>query len=70
MRFEADGTRHQQDLTTSWRMNYLSGIQTFFPISGKIQGNIQMLYSFDHKLKDSFPDRLVMRLGIGFRLVK
>lgn len=70
IRFEADGTRHQQDLTTLWRMTYLSGIQTVLPISSRIQGNMQMLYSFDHKLKDSFPDRLVMRLGIGFRLFK
>ncbi len=70
MRFEAGGTRHRQDLTTLWRMTYLSGIQTVFPISSRIQGNMQMLYSFDHKLKDSFPDRLVIRIGAGFLLVK
>jgi len=67
MRFEADGISRISDGSQSWIMSYLSGIQTYFPIASRMKGNIQMLYSFDRKLKDSFPDRLVMRIGVQWR---
>lgn len=68
MRLEADGTPPITDGKGPWRITYLSGIQTYFPIFKHLQGNVQMLYSFDHALKDSFPDRIVARIGVQWRI--
>lgn len=68
MRMEADGTPPLTDGKGPWRITYLSGIQTYFPIFRHLHGNVQMLYSFDHALKDSFPDRIVARIGVQWRI--
>ena len=73
MRFEADANSYtlapRPDGTVDhvWRWTFLSGLQTGFPIYKRLTGNVQMLYSFDHKLKDSFPDRIVARIGVQWR---
>ncbi len=74
LRLEADANPYRKtsaiDGTTvqSWRWTYLSGLQVNFSISDNLSGNVQTLYSFDHKLKDGFPDRLIMRLGVQYKL--
>lgn len=75
MRLEADASTYSKSFGDgsfhqAWRWTYLSGLQTYFPISRRWTGNIQTLYNFDHKLKDGFPDRLVVRMGVQFKLLK
>lgn len=74
LRLEADANSYRKASTTdgtvvqSWRWTYLSGLQVNFSISKNLFGNVQTLYSFDHKLKDGIPDRLIMRLGVQYML--
>lgn len=74
LRLEADANSYRKASATdgtvvqSWRWTYLSGVQVNFSINGNLSGNVQTLYSFDHKLKDGFPDRLNMRLGVQYKL--
>ncbi|MBY0434561.1 MAG: hypothetical protein K2U26_10675 [Cyclobacteriaceae bacterium] len=51
-----------------WRWVWLAGIQNNFKISKTVTGNVQMLYNFDRKVKDGFPERLVLRFGVQYRL--
>ncbi len=51
-----------------WRWSFLSGVQTNFKISNRVSGNVQMLYNFDASLKDGFPERLSVRVGVQYRL--
>jgi hypothetical protein len=73
MRLEADASTYSKtsgdgSFHQAWRWTYLSGLQTHFPISRRWTGNIQTLYNFDHKLKDGFPERLVVRMFVQVRL--
>lgn len=74
LRLEADANSYRKASATdgivvqSWRWTYLSGLQVDFSISKNLFGNVQTLYSFDHKLKDGIPDRLIMRLGVQYIL--
>jgi hypothetical protein len=60
-----DGT-----LQRSWRWQAIMGVQNNFKISKLVTGNVQMLYNFDKSLKDGFPERLMVRVGVAFRLKK
>ena len=42
--------------------------QSNFNISTQWTGNVQMLYNFDKNLKDGFPERLMMRIGVQYKL--
>lgn len=72
LRVEMDGTsysRTRDDNATyrDWRWSFLSGIQTNFRIDTQWMGNVQMLYSFDSQLKDGFPEKLSLRVGVQYR---
>ncbi|MEJ0057956.1 MAG: hypothetical protein WDN75_21305 [Bacteroidota bacterium] len=54
----------------TWRWQLIMGIQNNFKISKSLRGNMQMLYNFDKKLKDGFPERLMLRAGVQFDLKK
>jgi hypothetical protein len=75
LRFEADGTSNvvmgsaEKPEYRDWRWSFCTGIQTNFKISKRITGNVQMLYGFDVKLKDGFPERLLTRMGVQYSLV-
>jgi len=51
-----------------WRWSFLAGTQTNFNISKSVTGNIQVLFNFDKKLKDVFPEALTMRFGVQYKL--
>ena len=53
-----------------WRWQFVAGIQNNFKISKSLHGNVQLLYNFDKKLKDAFPERLLVRVGIQYKLSK
>ncbi len=53
-----------------WRWQLIMGIQNNFKISRSVTGNMQMLYNFDKNLKDGFPERLMLRVGVSFNLRK
>ena len=55
-------------LQRNWRWQMIVGIQNNFNISRSVTGNMQMLYNFDRKLKDAFPERLTLRVGVAFNL--
>lgn len=59
----ADGS-----LQRNWRWQMIVGIQNNFNISRSVTGNMQMLYNFDRKLKDAFPERLTLRVGVAINL--
>ncbi|HWA34657.1 MAG TPA: hypothetical protein VG737_11030 [Cyclobacteriaceae bacterium] len=54
----------------TWRWQLIMGIQNNFKISKTVTGNMQMLYNFDKNLKDGFPERLMVRVGVSFNLKK
>jgi hypothetical protein len=60
-----DGT-----LQRSWRWQMITGIQNNFKISKSMTGNVQMLYNFDKSLKDGFPERLMVRMGVAYTFKK
>ncbi len=74
LRLEVDGNSYPVSSTTEtpsyrdWRWSFLSGIQTNFAMGKQWSGNVQMLYNFDSQLKDGFPERLALRLGVQYRL--
>ena len=74
LRIELDGSSHAKQANVDgstyrdWRWTFLTGIQSNFKISKSFTGNIQMLYNFDKSLKDVFPDRLLLRIGVQYRL--
>jgi hypothetical protein len=73
-RVEADATSNpgppslgDTGIERRWRWAWLTGIQTTFNISGRIMGQVHMLYNFERKLRDGFPDFLTMRVGVQYR---
>ena len=50
-----------------WRWSFYSGIQTNFKLGKRWTGQIQMLYNFDNKVKDGFPEKLALRAGVQYR---
>ena len=76
LRVELDGTSNPlpQDVEDAsarvWRWRLVAGIQNNFRVSKSIEANVQMLYNFDKKLKDAFPDKILLRIGIQYRLTK
>src|SRR5262249_9814766 len=78
LRFEVDGNSYRVDGDTSgatgahrdWRWSFLSGIQTNFRISTRCTGNVQMLYNFNSALKDGFPERLSLRVGVSWKILE
>ena len=73
LRIELDRSSHplqadEDGSTYSYsRWTFLTGIQSNFKISN---GNIKMLHDFDKSLKDVFPDRLLLRFGVQYKLSK
>ncbi len=53
-----------------WRWQFFVGVQNNFKISNSIAANVQLLYNFDKKLKDAFPERLSVRIGIQYKFQK
>lgn len=51
-----------------WRGQFVAGIQNNFKISKSFHGNVQLLYNFDKKLKDAFPEKLSVGVGIQYKL--
>lgn len=74
VRVETDGTSVPKtsatdtNISRDWRWSFLSGIQTNFRIATQWIGNVQMLYNFDSSLKDKFPEQLVVRVGVQYKL--
>lgn len=57
-----------EPIERKWRWTWLAGIQTEFKISQHFTGNVQMLHNFDKSLTAGFPEQLVLRFGIQYRL--
>ncbi len=75
MRVELDGSSNplpQKGAEASsdrvWQWRFVTGIQNNFKITKSIDANVQMLYNFDKKLKDAFPEKLSIRVGIQYKL--
>lgn len=51
-----------------WQWNWYLGAQTSYSISKNCKGNVQMLYNFQKRLTDSFPEQLVIRVGVQWKL--
>lgn len=73
LRLEMDGNSYPSGKADNpsyrdWRWSFLSGVQTNFKISTLVTGNVQMLYNFDSNLKDGFPERLSLRIGVQYKL--
>lgn len=73
-RLEADATSHPETSgatedtgARNWKWAWFTGVQTNFSVTGRFTGQVQMLYSFERKLKAGFPDFLVMRVGLQYR---
>lgn len=65
--FPKPGAQDQQSYR-DWRWSFHSGIQTNFKLGKQWTGNVQMLYNFDSSLKDGFPEKLAMRMGVQYKL--
>ncbi len=75
LRVELDGTSKplppkdvEASIERMWQWKFVAGIQNNFKISKAIDANVQMLYNFDKKLKDAFPEKLSIRVGIHYKL--
>ncbi len=75
LRVELDGSNNplpQKDVETRavrvWQWSLVTGIQNNFRITKSIDANVQMLYNFDKQLKDAFPEKLSIRVGIQYKL--
>lgn len=58
-----------EPIERKWRWIWLTGVQTEFKISQHFTGNVQMLYNFDKSLTAGFPEQLVLRFGVQYRLL-
>jgi hypothetical protein len=56
------------NMVREWKWTWLTGVQTTFNISRQFTGNVQMLYNFDRQLSDGFPEFLVLRVGLQYKL--
>ncbi len=76
LRFELDGNSFpksgaaDQASYRDWRWTFHSGIQSNFKLGKQWTGIVQMLYNFDFSLKDGFPEKLVLRFGVQYKLPK
>jgi hypothetical protein len=52
-----------------WRWTCLIGFQTEFELGQHFKGNVQMLYNFEKSLTAGFPEQLVLRFGIQYKLL-
>ena len=74
-RLEADAASYPkfggvgEPVERKWRWTWLTGVQTEFKISQYFTGNVQMLYNFDKSLTAGFPEQLVMRFGVQYKLL-
>ncbi len=73
-RLEADAASHpkfggaDEPIARKWRWTMLMGMQTELKLSQHFTGNVQMLYNFDKSLTAGFPEQLVIRFGVQYRL--
>jgi hypothetical protein len=74
MRLEADAFSTArfggagEPMKREWQWNWYLGAQTSYTISKNCKGNVQMLYNFQKRLTDSFPEQLVIRIGVQWTL--
>ncbi len=74
MRLEADAFSTArfggvgEPVKREWQWNWYLGAQTSYNISKNCQGNVQMLYNFQKRITDSFPEQLVIRIGFQWKL--
>ena len=57
-------------IARAWQWKFVAGIQNNFKIGKSISANVQLLYNFEKKLKDAFPEKLSVRIGIQYNLPK
>lgn len=75
LRLEADAASYPkyggagEPIERNWRWTMLMGMQTEFKISPHFTGNVQMLYNFDKSLTAGFPEQLVLRFGVQYKLL-
>lgn len=74
LRVESDAASYPQikgfgeAIARQWRWTWLTGVQTTFKISQNFTCNVQMLYDFDKSLIKGFPEQLVLRFGVQYKL--
>lgn len=74
MRLEADAFSTArfggvgESVKREWQWNWYLGAQTSYNISKNCKGNVQMLYNFQKRITDSFPEQLVIRVGVQWKL--
>jgi hypothetical protein len=74
MRVEADAFNTSrtgsvgESTQRQWRWTWLLGMQTNFNVSKNCTGSVQMLYNFDKAITAGFPEQLVLRVGIQWKL--
>lgn len=51
-----------------WQWAWYLGAQTSYNISKNCKGNVQMLYNFQKRITDSFPEQLAIRVGVQWKL--
>lgn len=74
MRLEADAFSTPkfggvgEPMQRQWRWTWLLGVQTAFNVSKNCTGNVQMLYNFDRAITAGFPEQLVLRVGLQWKL--
>jgi hypothetical protein len=75
MRLETDAASYPkvggsgEPIQRQWRWTWLTGVQTEFKISQHFVGNVQMLYNFDKSITAGFPEQLVLRFGVQYKLL-
>ncbi|MFM8914518.1 MAG: hypothetical protein ACKOE6_16605, partial [Flammeovirgaceae bacterium] len=76
MRLEADAFSTArfggvgEPVKREWQWAWYLGAQTSYKISKNCQGNVQMLYNFQKRITDSFPEQLVIRVGVQWKLAE
>lgn len=74
LRIESDAASYPktkgfgEPIIRQWRWAWLAGVQTSFKLSKAFTGNIQMLYNFDRSVTAGFPEHLVLRFGVQYKL--
>jgi hypothetical protein len=68
-RLEADAASYPKFGGADERWTMLMGMQTEFKVSQHFTGNVQMLYNFDKSLTAGFPEQLVLRFGVQYKLL-
>lgn len=74
MRLEADAFSTArfggvgEPVKRDWPWAWYLGAQTSYNILKNCKGNVQMLYNFQKRITDSFPEQLVIRVGVQCKL--